>query len=469
MPSDKKKNDSHRIDRRTYMKMVGTAAGATVGAIALGGIGLSKLTPSAAASVQIPQVPLPGGAITKYVDPLPIPARIDKTAGGSLTVTMTEFQQEVLPAAFYTGLAAPFNAGTYVWGYEGTYPGPTIVAQRGVPLDVLWVNNLVSPVLQQYLTVDQTLHWADPLGSPPGDNACMMAIQPGQPPAGVCANPYAGDVPTVVHVHGAEVESESDGYPEAWFTPGFGVTGPDFVKPTYHYENGQEGTTLWYHDHTLGVTRLNVYAGLAAFYLLRDPIVERADLPGGSYEIEIVIQDRMFDTNGQLFFPDIGINPEHPFWIPEFLGDTIVVNGKTWPFLNVEPRRYRFRFLNGSNARFYSMRLMDSVAMLPGPPIWQIGTDGGLMDKPAMISFPKELLLAPGEQAGDDKLPEGAIASPWGTRRRDHRLWSFPSRNSIHPLQQRQGAVPQGCTTTTKHNTTDHEVLRGGNTSGHRP
>jgi FtsP/CotA-like multicopper oxidase with cupredoxin domain len=316
---------------------------------------------------------------------------------------MNEFQQQVLPASMYSGLSAPFNAGTFVWGYQTNagrisfpshYPAFTIVAKRGIPTNVKYVNNLVDPVLQSYLTVDQTLHWANPLGLLDNDPARF--------------NPFTGPVPAVVHLHGAEVPSAFDGNPDTWFTPGSPgtrIVGPAFVTDTYSYPNGQEATTLWFHDHALGATRLDVFAGLAGFYLLRDdrdtglpnnPI----GLPAGPFEVEIVIQDRQFDTNGQLLFPDgdpSGLNgpppnPDvHPFWSPEFFGDTIVVNGKSWPFLNVEPRRYRFRLLNGSNARFYELRLDPS-----GPPMWQIGTDGGLLDSPVMLS---SLLMAPAERA----------------------------------------------------------------------
>ncbi|UCH86791.1 MAG: multicopper oxidase domain-containing protein [Dehalococcoidia bacterium] len=355
---------------------------------------------TAGASVQVPQVPLPGGAIPKYVDPLPTFAgnRVDGTV--PLTVTMEEFQQQVLPAASYAGLPAPYNAGTYVWGYQITeagnptpfgplYPAYTIEAQRGVPTTITYFNNLVNPVLQQYLTVDQTLHWADPIG-PVGDPL---------------VDPYAGPVPAVTHLHGGEVPSAFDGHPDSWFTPGFAQTGPGFVTNTYTYPNTQEAATLWYHDHALGVTRLNVYGGLAGFYLLRDPLNEPANLPSGQQEAEIVIQDRMFDTNGQWLFPDApALNPEHPFWQPEFLGDTIVVNGKTWPYLDVEPRRYRFRLLNGSNARFYELNLPRGLTF------WQIGTDGGLLDTPVEVN---KLLLAPGERA--DVIVDFAKVKP-GTK-----------------------------------------------------
>lgn len=278
------------------------------------------------------------------------------------------------------------------------YPGFTIEAQRGTPTEVKYVNNLVNPVLQQYITVDQTLHWADPL------------MQHG------LLTPYAGPVPAVVHLHGGEVPSAFDGGPDSWFTPdgtGPGGTGfyngPGYLTNVYAYPNEQEATTLFFHDHTLGATRLNLYAGLAAFYLIRDDRDTGLDtntigLPAGSYEIEIALQDRMFDTNGQLLFPDIGINPEHPFWVPEFFGDVMVVNGKSWPFLNVEPRRYRFRFVNGSNARFYELRLMNRATKAPGPAFWQIGTDGGLLDAPVKLNDPAlpkppRLVIGPGERA----------------------------------------------------------------------
>jgi spore coat protein A, manganese oxidase len=316
--------------------------------------------------------------IPKYVDPLPLPARIDATAGTSITLTVSEFEQQVLPATF---------SRTLVWGYDGSYPGPTIEARRGVPLRVTYVNDLVSPVLQSVLKVDQTLEWADPLhtGCPSANPACFLA--------------YSGPVPIVTHLHDGEVQAAFDGGPNSWFTPGLASTGSSFVSNEYVYNNSQEAGTLWYHDHAIGITRLNVYAGLAGFYLLRDPINESSTLPGGSgdpasvngpFEREIVIQDRMFDVNGQLVFPSAGINPTvHPFWVPEFFGDVIVVNGKSWPYLNVEPRKYRFRLLNGSNARFYDLAFDD------GTPFTVIGGDGAYHDAPVQTG---RITISPGER-----------------------------------------------------------------------
>jgi spore coat protein A len=394
---------------------------------ALTGIGLAAPfdlgVRRAYASFLVQQTPLPGKAIPKFVDPLPTFAG-SRVTGSNLIVSVCESEQAVLPSSFR--YPNPFS-GTYVWGYRifngavvrgPLYPGFTVEANRGVPMTVMYVNELPSkPKLQQYLTIDQTIHWANPLD--------IMMDDSGR------REPYAGPPPIVTHLHGGEVPSEVDGGPDAWFTTVDADTGQALhgsayysLIPTssnaavYQYPNAQEASTLWFHDHALGATRTNVYAGLAAFYFLRDPdsldtgIAAPGGLPAGDCEHEIAIQDRMFDTNGQWLFPD-GYpsgpngpppNPEvHPFWIPEFFGDAIVVNGKTWPYLEVEPRRYRFRFLNGSNARFYSLRLMNRDADQPGPEFWVIGTDGGLLDYPVKlndpaVSDPRRLFFAPGER-----------------------------------------------------------------------
>jgi len=305
--------------------------------------------------------------LKKFADELPRPPRL---TGTDLDIPITEFRQKLhaqLPP-------------TTLWGYAGVYPGPTIEATRGVPTRVTWRNELRQPSLLAALPVDQTLHWADPLGTHQAHGA-RRARQP-----------YRGPVPLVTHLHGGETEPKSDGHADAWFTPGFERTGPGFVQRWCDFHNAQPGATLWYHDHALGITRLTVYAGLAGFYLLRDPEVERAlDLPSGEYEREIVIQDRSFDSRGQLLYPRaVPGHPHHPYWVPEFFGDAIVVNGKVWPYMNVEPRWYRLRLLNGSNARFYHLRLPG------GPPFIQIGTDGGFLRAPVEV---RDLVLAPGERA----------------------------------------------------------------------
>jgi spore coat protein A len=356
-------------------------------------------------ATQPTQTALPGNAIPKYVDPLPTFAG-RRISEANIKVSIAELQQQVLPAFLYASLPEPYREGTLVWGYKvggapPHYPGVTIEARSGTPTTVVYENALPpAPRLQRYLTVDQTLHWADPLKQ-------MGSL-----------SPYGGPPPVVTHLHGAAVPSVFDGNPDAWFTPGSEITGPAFATNKYKYPNAQEATTLWFHDHALGMTRINVYAGLAAFYLIRDlydtgrPGIG-LNLPAGRYEIEVAIQDRQFDTNGQWYFPagnaaglnGAAPNPDiHPFWIPEFFGDTMVVNGKTWPYLEVEPRRYRFRLLNGCNARFLALGLVEASSVQGGPPFWQIGTDGGLLDRPVEIdegatSGVQKLLLAPAERA----------------------------------------------------------------------
>lgn len=306
-------------------------------------------------------------------------------------ISVDEFKQQILPYRF---------PRTTVWGYSGAImnpfncrklhifsnsPGSTFEATRGIPINVQWVNNLRGPHL---LPVDPTLHWADPNGL----GMVNPSIVPPFPPGVLEAQK---PVPIVPHLHGGETHSIFDGHPDAWFTAREDKKGPQFVTSLYHYTNEQLPTTLWYHDHTLGITRLNVLMGLAGFYILRDPKnpLDRPGyiLPDRYHEIPIVIQDRSFNTDGSFDFPSMGVNPDvHPYWVPEFFGDTIMVNGKVWPNLDVDRTQYRFRVLNGSNARFYELEFSNKM------PFIQIGTDGGYLEKPVMLT---SLLIAPGERA----------------------------------------------------------------------
>ncbi len=307
------------------------------------------------------QLLLDPSTLTKYIDPLPFPSVLAPIGmmGEEIyyEVTMSEFQQQLhseLPP-------------TTVWGYNGTYPGPTFEAKRNYPVAVKWINNLPYDHL---FTIDTAIHGAGP-----------------EYPA----------VRAVVHLHGGDVKSADDGGPLEWYTPG--------NYKIFHYPNRQLPTTLWYHDHALGITRLNVAAGLAGFYLLRDDWEASLNLPSGAYEIPIVIQDRTFYDDGQLFYPE-------PPWEPEFFGNVAVVNGKVWPYLEVEPRKYRFRFLNGSNARFYNLKLLESDAYgnlldyggpIPGPAFYQIGSDGGFLQAPVKLNDPNDpyaprLLFGPAER-----------------------------------------------------------------------
>lgn len=284
--------------------------------------------------------------LAKFVDPLPRPSvlkPVEQIQGKPFyRIVMTQFQQQLhqdLPP-------------TTVWGFHGTYPGPTIEARTDYPIVVQWINNLPTKHL---LPIDHTLCASD-LSMP--------------------------DVRTITHLHGACVSPESDGDPLKWFTLG--------QSRTCDYPNSQPATTLWYHDHALAITRLNVYTGLAGLYLLRDEIEDQLNLPRSPFEIPLVIQDRTFQSNGQLFYPDRGITDIHPVWMPEYIGDTTLVNGKVWPFLEVEPRRYRFRILNACNSCFLH------AILSPGQPFYQIGGDGGFLPTPVKLT---QLLLGAAERA----------------------------------------------------------------------
>jgi spore coat protein A len=295
--------------------------------------------------------------LTKYLDPLPVPGAMPQAAPNYYEIGAWEIQQQLhsqLPP-------------TTVYGYgtsqsTASYPGATIVAQKGMPISIRWTNHLPMTHILDY------------------------AIDPTIPKAATTTG-----VPITPHVHGCEVEPQSDGTPMTWFTAGFAEKGHDWSKEVLTYANSQLPATIWYHDHAFGYTRHNVYAGLAGFYVITDPGNEPAGLPSGPYDIGLAIQDRMFTTDGQLWYPNEGETEVHPIWIPEFFGDVILVNGKVWPYLNVEPRKYRFRVLEGSNARFYSLALADPITGAPGPAFHQIATDGGYLAEPVLLNDPNDV------------------------------------------------------------------------------
>jgi len=375
------------------------------------------------------QEALEPSAVPQFVDPLPhfSGLRVDAKAGGHLYIKTVPHQQIAVSTGtvLSTGIVGPANpnAGlanfwTYSISKDGSnwtpplWPSFTIEAQRGNPLDITYRNELYGQTYASVgLTVDQSIIWAAPTVT-----------------GNVLTDPYTGPIPVCVHLHGGEVPSTSDGGPNAWFTPGYALKGSEFqqgVDSTYHYPNTQEAATLWYHEHTLGATRLNVYSGLAGFYFLRGADEEIDQLPGwsgddlvkevapagtsGTFnpnpylpEIEIAIQDRMFDEQGGLYWPIDPPNPGiHPFWTPEFFGNIMTVNGKSWPYLSVAPRKYRFHFLDGCNASFLNLSLKNSETGAPGPVITQVATDGGLLDSPVPFdpAQGKALFLAPGERA----------------------------------------------------------------------
>ena len=354
---------------------------------AVAGVGLA----AGRLGYRLPVVRASGGPILdaagqpKFVNPLPNPLDPSFTFQPSgvmdgvphYEIAIRQFRQRL-------GLYGPTGQAleTTVWGYgtatqPPTYPGRTIVARRDQAITVRWLNELREggqPV-PHLLPVDTSVHWAlyghDAMG------------------------PYQGPVPVVTHLHGGHTRSDSDGLPDAWFTPGFAATGRLFNE-IYRYDNDQLAATIWYHDHALGITRLNVYAGLAGFYILRDDVedglVAAGSLPGGAFDIPIVIQDRMFYASGELHYPAEPVEPgsPDPSVMPEFFGDVILVNGQAWPRLEVEPRPYRFRLLNGSDSRFYRLFLSTEA------PIHQVGTDEGLLAQPVALD---QLTIGPGERA----------------------------------------------------------------------
>ncbi len=336
-------------------------------------------------------------------DPTNITDSNGKVIRYDYTVTMSSFKEQILPPSM--------SLLTNVWGYGGTAkdavtgaslgyvqssPGPSFEAARGTPIKVKWVNNITSPYM---FAVDPTIHWANPSNyatpTPP-----FSPYPPGYPQA-------QNVVPLVPHLHGSETQSYYDGTPNEWFTAN-GTHGPEYSTyentdpnaAVYYYPNEQPSATLWYHDHALGLTRINVMSGLAGFYLLRDQNSSSdyvaSLLPTGNYEMPLMIQDRTFYSDGSLWFPTVGANPDiHPYWQGSFLGNTILVNGKTWPNMNVNQGQYRFRLLDASNSRIYQFSFVDAQTNTTLPFI-QIGSDGGYLKAPANMT---KLLIAPAERA----------------------------------------------------------------------
>ena len=448
------------ISRRSFLKLSGAGI-------------LSLFTATRGKYALRAQAAIPGGtldpvAILKYQTPMLIPPVMPKAGtikqmGGKAIdyyeISMKQFSQQILPASL---------PPTTVWGYGAVNgagsknalllhnaPSLTIEADWNRPVRVKWINDLVDASgnhLQHLLPVDPTLHWANPPGGMIGRD---MRPKPGDDWFSV--EKYLGPVPIVTHVHGAVgVGDESDGYAEAWFLPvandtggyadrgtwydffagkalaNYGAAwGPGFA--TFQYPNLNRASTIWYHDHALGMTRLNVYAGPAGFYIIRgglddivlDSRIKKATpavLPGPApkdgdkfppnkiyREIPIAIQDRSFNNDGSLFYPDtreffdgmfrdyIPAGEFSPIWNPEFFGNTMMINGNTWPFQTVEQCRYRFRFLNGCQSRF----LILDFSQIPGVEVWQIGNEGGYLAAPINLTATNgnRLLMALAERA----------------------------------------------------------------------
>jgi FtsP/CotA-like multicopper oxidase with cupredoxin domain len=325
-----------------------------------------------------------------------------------------------------TGLVAPDGVtpvSTTVWGYGDkqfyTWPGRTFQVGSYEPLEVKWENRLIdefgTPVPWLITGKDNTsLGYGDYTGRPVVDTSLHWAYS-------LHGYEYFSieqdGVPIVPHVHGGHTDAIFDGNPEYFFSPGWTVRGPQWVEKKYVYDNSQPAGTVWYHDHALGITRLNVYAGMAGFYIIRDDddtglFGNPLDLPAFPYEAAFAIQDRMFKDDGEFFYPAFPGDPFYydfitgegailpsdtfpgggPTGLAEFFGDHMVVNGMIWPKMDVEPRNYRLRLLNGCDSRFLAVQFFEvplgctDFTNADGPLTFTvIGSDQGLASAPTTL------------------------------------------------------------------------------------
>jgi FtsP/CotA-like multicopper oxidase with cupredoxin domain len=398
------------IDRRTFLKVSATTGAGTVMAT---NFGFARRVLAAAAAPGLSDPALQ----PKFIEAVPNaldPGFIYDTRKGKIKVAVDQTVQ-------MTGLVGPDGitpVPTTVWGYGDrrvhTWPGRTFEVRSFEPLEVKWENRLQR--LPYLITgkdntslgfgdftgrsvLDTSLHWAYSL---PGFEGFDIDTD---------------GVPVVVHVHGAHSDFQYDGNPEFFFSPNYRIRGPQWLEKKYLYDNSQPAGTLWYHDHALGITRLNVYAGMAGFYIVRDDFDTGGPgnplgLPAFPYEAAFAIQDRMFKADGELFYPAFPGDPFYddfitgegavlppeqfpgggPTGLAEFFGDHMVVNGKIWPRMNVERRNYRLRLLNGCDSRFLAVQFFEvpAGAIDFGAAIQQlgftvIGSDQGLASSPTLV------------------------------------------------------------------------------------
>ena len=280
--------------------------------------------------------------LTPFVEALPIPPVLQPDNPGQspprYTISVQEATQGVHPELPATNL----------WTYNGAWPASTIVAVKGQPIEVTYVNNLPAGG-----------------GGKRGNNILEVDTCAHGP------NDYGNSKRIVTHLHGGHVPARFDGQPEYHILPG--------ETDVYEYPNNQDAGTVWYHDHALGITRLNVYSGMAGFYLIADEedtlgVDNAFGFPSGQYEIGMAIQDRQFNPDGSLFYK--------AQLEDAFKGDKLLVNGKVWPYLMVDKGKYRFRILNGSQSRDYSLRLENITDPGNDPDFTLVGTDLGLISAP---------------------------------------------------------------------------------------
>ncbi|MEU0806927.1 multicopper oxidase family protein [Streptomyces sp. NPDC005970] len=336
------------LSRRGFL---GVAGGTAAAAVAGGAIGLRSAGREETGGLLVSKAELP----EPYQVPLPVPeaARPVSTAGG---VDRYEIVQRAGDLEILPGLR------TRVWGYDGQFPGPTFIGRSGRGM---------------LLTVRNEL-----------------------------------PVPTATHLHGGVTPPGSDGYPtdivvpKGWRQPSAhsGHAGMRMAPGAwriserakeYDYPMDQQAATLWYHDHRMDFSAPQVWRGLAGFFLVRDDEEQRLPLPAGERDIPLMICDRAFDEDGSFRYPSLdaslkgepGVEDDY---MEGVMGDVTLVNGAPWPELEVDAVHYRFRLLNASNARRYRL------ALRPGGPLIQVGSDTGLLAGPVSLDT---VTLAPAERA----------------------------------------------------------------------
>lgn len=289
--------------------------------------------------------------LAHYVDPLPLPAVV-KSVGerpspedASVKLPYYRVAMREMKVKVHRDLPA-----TRVWGFNDSCPGPMFEARSGEGMLVEWANELPA---KHFLPIDHTLCGAE-------------ADKP--------------EVRSVIHLHGGRTPAASDGWPEGWFVPG--------KSAVCHYPLRQDAALLFYHDHSMGINRLNIYAGLQGLFVIRDETEERLNLPKGKHEIPLLLYDRFLRADGQLEYP-VSPDPKAP-WVPEVYSNCMLANGRLFPYVDVEPRKVRLRVMNGSNGRFFR------ISIGKGLELHQIGSDQGLLAAPVTA---KKILLAPAERA----------------------------------------------------------------------
>ena len=299
-----------------------------------------------------PNQPLVNPAtLPRFVDTLPLPpvarpiGQREHPAHPGRRLPLYRMEMRAFQARLHRDLPP-----TTLWGYQGSSPGPTLEAKRGEPFLIEWANALPTHHL---LPIDHGIHGAE-------------KDRP--------------DVRTVAHVHGARVGPNDDGWPEDAFAPGHSLL--------YHYPNAQDAATLWYHDHAMGITRLNIYAGLYGAWLVRDAQERALGLPSGECDLPLFLCDRLIGRDGRLYYP-VSDDPAAP-WVMQCQGNAVLCNGKLFPYLEVEPRRYRLRLLNVANSSFFELALTHGLAFQ------QIGSDQGLLQAPVER---ESITLYPAERA----------------------------------------------------------------------